>query len=386
MALLTVSCVLAVRSAYAENPVWTHPLDGYNWGVAFDGSNAVYAGGDNIAKYDIQGSVVWTLPAIGAQDVTTDRIGGVYAAGFYGPNYQWHTFISKFDANGNSLWTTQFAPAGTAIASGVSADHLGNVFITGRLDPGGMPAIGVRNAFVNRYDAAGNLAWTRTLGDPSEDDEGQDACVDGQGNVYVTGYTNGSMGGTNFGGRDAFLAKYDVTGTLVWSRQLGTASQDEAWRVSVDGIGNVFIAGDTYGDFGGSAGGRDMFLGKFDAQGNLLWTRQLGTSATDIGWGVAADGAGGAFLGGYTWGSLGAQNAGLEDVAIAKYDANGNLTWVTQFGSSGGDRLRDICANGQDIAYLTGAGFVAAVSIPEPATLSLLAAGLGAVWLKRRRR
>ena len=103
--------------------------------------------------------------------------------------------------------------------------------------------------------------------------------ADGLGNVYISGWTDGSLGGTNAGGCDAFLSKYDASGTLEWTRQLGTSEYDMSYGVSADGLGNVYISGDTEGSLEGTnAGGSDAFLSKYDASGTLEWTQQLGTS------------------------------------------------------------------------------------------------------------
>ena len=117
--------------------------------------------------------------------------------------------------------------------------------------------------------------------------------ADGLGNVYISGYTYGSLGGPNAGGHDAFVSKYDAAGTLQWSRQLGTMSGDDSHGVSADGLGNVYISGYTGGSLGGpNAGSYDAFVSKYDAAGSLQWTRQLGTTSDDYSFGVSADGLG----------------------------------------------------------------------------------------------
>ena len=94
--------------------------------------------------------------------------------------------------------------------------------------------------------------------------------MDGSGNVYVTGYTNGGLdGNTSAGGSDIFLVKYDSAGTKQWTRQLGTASDDYGEGVAVDGSGNVYVTGGTLGGLDGntSAGGADIFLVKYNSDG-----------------------------------------------------------------------------------------------------------------------
>ena len=77
-----------------------------------------------------------------------------------------------------------------------------------------------------------NVLWTEQLG-TSSDDESRGVSADGLGNVYMTGYTQGNLGGTNAGDKDAFLSKYDDDGTLLWTQQLGTRrSRRKLERVS----------------------------------------------------------------------------------------------------------------------------------------------------------
>lgn len=181
---------------------------------------------------------------------------------------------------------------------------------------------------------AQTVDWIRQLG-TSANDYSYDVSVDGMGNVFISGRTEGDLGGINAGRRDAFVSKYDINGNFDWTRQLGTAANDESYGVSADGMGNVFISGWTSGDLGGTnAGDYDAFVSKYDASGNLDWTRQLGTSAGDYSYDVSADGMGNVFISGYTLGDLGGINAGDGDAFVSKYDMNGNIEWTKQLGTS----------------------------------------------------
>ncbi len=163
------------------------------------------------------------------------------------------------------------------------------------------------------------LEWTEQLGTDS-DDWGLGVSADSLGNVYISGLTYGSLGGPNAGQSDAFVAKYDASGALQWTEQLGTANWDESYGVSADSLGNVYISGLTYGSLGGpNAGTNDTFLAKYDAAGALQWIEQLGTGSPDASYGVSADLAGNVYISGSTEGSLGGPNAGGIDAFVAKY-------------------------------------------------------------------
>ena len=84
--------------------------------------------------------------------------------------------------------------------------------------------------------------------------------------AMVTGSTTGNLGGPNAGGADAFISKYDASGTLQWNRQLGTSGRDLSHGVSADGLGSVYISGYTAGSLAGpNAGHYDAFISKYDA-------------------------------------------------------------------------------------------------------------------------
>ena len=149
--------------------------------------------------------------------------------------------------------------------------------------------------------------------------------TDATGNVYLAGYTGGSLGGPNRGGGDAWVAKYSAAGSRLWIRQFGTAADEGESGVATDPAGNVYLAGYTWGALGGpNRGGPDAWLAKVDAAGHIVWKRQLGTdgggddaeNALDL----ATDTAGNVFVTGYTSGPLGGPyRGGFNDAWVAKY-------------------------------------------------------------------
>ena len=304
-----------------------------------------------------------TSEAESVTGVSADGLGNVYIAGetkgsLGGPNAGWYdAYIAKYDASGNRLWTEQFGTSEYDSARGVSADGLGNVYIVGSTE-GSLwsPNAGGFDAFIAKYDASGNRLWTEQFG-TSELDSPSGVSADGLGNVYVSGTTWGSLGGPNAGGSDTYIAKYDASGNRLWTEQFGTSEGDNSWNVSADGLGNVYISGTTEGSLGGpNAGGADAFIAKYDASGNRLWTEQFGTSEDDSGGfaGVSADGLGNVYIAGRTSGSLGGPLLGGVDAYMAKYDASGSRLWIEQFGTSGGDVPSDVTVDGIGNVYMSG--------------------------------
>ncbi len=119
--------------------------------------------------------------------------------------------------------------------------------------------------------AAQNQLWIQQLG-TSEWDYSYAAAPDGANGVYIGGVTQGSLGGPNSGSWDAWLARYDGAGNQLWIRQSGTSSNDGVVCSAPDGGGGVFVGGPTEGNLGRSnAGGSDVWLARYDAAGNRLW-------------------------------------------------------------------------------------------------------------------
>ena len=313
-------------------------------------------------------------------------------------------FIRKYDASGTLAWTRQIGTSAFERGWSISADGLGNVYFSsdtaGSL---GGPNAGFEDVFLGKYDANGTLEWIRQFGTSGADWSRGGLSADGLGNVYISGLTTGNLGGPNAGETDAFLGKYDASGTLAWIRQIGTSSRDKSSAVSADGLGNAYISGSTSGDLGGpNAGESDVFISKYDASGTLAWTRQLGTSASESSYGVSADGLGSVYISGITGGDLGGPNAGEGDVFISKYDASGTLAWTRQLGTSESDSDSGVSADALGNVYISGStwgslggpyaggggdAFVAKYNVvPEPATgiMLMLAILTAALFLRRR--
>ena len=169
---------------------------------------------------------------------------------------------------------------------------------------------GNTDAFLRKYDSNGTEVWTRQFGSSSSD-SAADAVLDGLGNVYLAGSTDGALPGqASAGSFDAFVRKYDSNGFEVWTRQFGTASGDFASAVAVDGLGNTYVAGSTSGTFPGqtSSGSQDAFVRKYDANGNEVWTRQFGSSSFESVLATTVDGSGNIYLTGQTGGAFPGQN------------------------------------------------------------------------------
>jgi WD40 repeat protein len=295
-----------------------------------------------------------------AFDVSVDA-SGVYVTGQTSGTLPLQTssggsdaFVRKYDLAGTEDWTHQFGTGGLDQAEGISVDASG-IYVTG-WTVGAFPGhsnAGGSDAFVRKYDLAGTEAWTHQFGGTGSDDA-VGITVDASG-VYVTGRTSGALPGqTNLGSYDAFVHKYNLAGNALWTRQFGTTAFDEADDISVDATG-VYVAGFTGEALPGqsSSGGADAFVRKYDFAGNEVWTRQFGSASHDRGYGISVDPSG-VYVGGQTDAILpGQSSSGGPDAFVRKYDFAGNEAWTRQYGSAGFDFVRGLSA-GASGAYVVG--------------------------------
>ena len=380
--------LLAPAFVLAESPyqvAWTAQIgtsseDG-SYSVAVDGSGNTYisgytdgvlgsssAGGRDafLTKFDSSGSEVWTSQ-IGTQNldysysVAVDGSGNAYISGYtsgvIGSSSAggYDAFLTKFDSSGNEVWSSQIGSSSGDFSFSVAVDGSGNVYISGSTSGVlGSSYKGNDDAFLTKFDSSGSELWTQQIGTLNWD-YSFSVAVDGSGNSYISGWTEGVLGDSSAGGRDAFLTKFDSSGDEVWTSQIGSASNDHSLSVAVDGSGNSYISGLTYGDLGGTnAGGADAFLTKFDSLGSEVWTSQIGTSGDDISRSVAVDASGNVYISGYTLGVLGDSSAGGADAFLTKFDSLGDEVWTSQIGSAGNDFSRSVAVDALGNAYISG--------------------------------
>lgn len=319
-------------------------LDDLGYGIAVDTLGHVYVTGHTAGNLvDANGDPVDNA---GGEDIATLR----------------------YDLVGNHLWTRLLGTAATDRGFDLAADPQGNVYVTGFTngdlpDEEGKPIdnAGGEDVFACKYDSAGKRLWTRLLGSAS-DERGHGIAVGPGGNVYITGYTEGDLdpddGIDNAGDKDIFIAKLDSAGKRLWTTLLGSSGYDEASDIAIDSAGNLHITGTTYGSLDGNPnrGDGDYFISKHDRDdGSALWTIQDGSTASDVGRGIAVDSNGNGYIVGRTWGSIGdSPKRGNADFFIAKYDKNGSAQWSKNDGSSDYDHGEAIAVDAHGNTYVAG--------------------------------
>lgn len=331
------------------------------WGAATDSTGNVFVAGETsgnldgntltgvvdffVTKYDSTGTRLWTKQLgvaskfAEAFGVATDSSGNIIVVGETNGGLDGNTltgyydfFVTKYNSSGTKQWTKQLGATGSSTEGySVAADPSGNIYVVGLTDGAldGNTQLGFSGGFITKYDASGTKQWTKLCDQFNvPDSSAQGVTTDSAGNIFVAGWTDGGMdGNTLTGAHDFFVTKYDTSGTTLWTRQMGVASQDTFGNaVTSDSFGNVYVAGDTTGGLDGNSltGTQDFFVTKYASGGQLQWTKQMGsTSQSTTPDGVAIDSSGRLYLSGTTTGGLDNNTlTGATDFFVSQYIGN----------------------------------------------------------------
>lgn len=308
-----------------------------------------------VIRGDVSDGVTWA--SANASVATIDQTGAITAVAVGSTTI---TATSVFDPtvldevtatvypSGSVRWTRQFGTAREDRVNDVAIDSVGNIAVVGYTEGDLERANGGGNkmdAYVRVYDPHGDVLWAEQFGF-TDHDEATGVAFDADDNVIVVGYVRGNLGGVPSGESDAFVRKYSPSGTVLWTRQFGTAGFDTAQAVATDSDGNIFVVGDTTGNLAGEVPEIvDAFVRKYDSFGNALWTRQFRHDERTFGRSVATDEDGNVVVLVYMQVELPGEPWPYDYMAIRKYDTNGNNLWNTQFGSDEGEGYSE-----QDVA------------------------------------
>jgi len=425
-ATVTGNGLAAIEEPYSAawtTQIGTTQLDRSS-GVAVDSSGFAYISGLTdgdldganagnfdafLSRVDTSGTVLWTKQ-FGASSfdsgsaIAVDSVGNSYVVGRTDSDLggtslgNADAYLIKFDSSGNQVWSRQVGTSESDRGWGVAVDSLGNAYISGSTKGNfsGFSNQGEQDAYVVKFNAVGTQLWAHQIG-TEYDDISEAVAVDSSGNVYISGLTKGGLEGANAGLFDAFLVKFDSSGNQVWTRQFGTTGNEVGESIALDSSGNIYVAGSTRGSISGTnAGSNDPFFVKYDAAGNQVLARQFGSPGDDRTEAVSVDSMGNIFISGYTFDDLEGSNIGVSDVYLTKYNASGSLLWTDQFGTSDADEGQALAVDSLGNVYSSGAtrgalsglnvgetdAFLRKYTVPEPASLSLLAVG-GLVLLRR---
>jgi hypothetical protein len=341
---------------------WGSPVRAYTSGNGFD----IF-----IAKLDSSGSLVWNTFLGGSgndlgQGIALDDVGNVVVTG--GSNITWGSpiqeyiggsdaFAAKLDASGNLLWNTFLGGNGDEGGNTIATDEAGNIFVAGAsLADWGSPVrayTGASDAFIAKLDSSGNLAWHTFLGDGNYDSGIGVITMDGNGSVFVTGTSDAPD--SNF---DAFAAKLDSSGILLWQTFLGGEGLDTGNAITLDGDGNVFVTGLSNASWGSPVraydSGYDVFAAKLNSSGSLVWNTFLGGSQYHNIQAIAVDQDGNMTVSSAPEFTYNLSN----DAFTATLDSSGNRTWNAFFELNEDTQNHAIAMDGDGNIFVTGYGYI----------------------------
>jgi hypothetical protein len=255
-------------------------------------------------------------------------------------------------------WGTYYGGTGDDQYNSVQNDWNGELFAVGATTSIGNIATtgafqqayaGNQDAFITKFDEEGELVWSTYYGSTGEDYLTQGSVNLNDGSIYVCGYTN--LGGTN----DVLFANFSNTGAFVYDAVIGDiATNDIGNAVKVDNINNVIYFGGMTTSFSAlgtlnsyhatNQGLEDGFLTKVDNNGNVVWSTYIGGSVNENVASITVNDGGDIFIAGTTNSTTGMTglggtlyNGGNYDAYIMRLTAAGNWIWGTYYGGAGDD-------------------------------------------------
>ncbi len=300
-----------------RRPLVIDPVLSYSTYLGGSGTDAAYG-----IAVDPSGNAYVAGLTFSTNFPTSNAFQSSYGGGTY------DGFVTKLSADGSTLlYSTYLGGSGEDIAYAIAVDSSGDAYVTGGTKSTNFPTTsnafqgslaGTVNVFVTKLAADGSsLVYSTYLGGNGKD-SGNGIAVDPSGNAYVTGYT----GSTNFpttpsafqgslpGGQDPFVTKLSADGSsLVYSTYLGGGFLDKGQAIAVDSSGNAYVTGATtstdfpttpsafQGSLGSSSLYSNAFVTKLAADGSsLVYSTYLGGGGPDLGYGIAVDPSGDAYV------------------------------------------------------------------------------------------
>lgn len=295
-----------------------------------------------LAKFDRDGKIVWSIQSGGTQSdqgvgLTIDTQGYIYVSGFFEgtaffgkqrqttltSNGQLDVYVAKYTPTGELVWARSLGGAKKDIAPGIAVNGKGEVYITGvTRGPGaflavdadiirGMPQ-GQDDLFIARFSAEGELNQIIYSGGRGFD-AGNAIDVDASGNIYITGYfedeavfTDANNTPYEIKGRsfDLFVAKYKPNGSLAWTQTAGGDRGDNAYDISVNKQGNIYVTGlfRKSADFTGNkladlegTGEANAFVARYNTNGRIAGLKMINGDKSE-GASIATNANGDVFL------------------------------------------------------------------------------------------
>jgi hypothetical protein len=346
-----------------------------------------------VAKLDAAGNCVWSQ-AWGAGALASwlavDPMGDIYLGGpIYGtvdlgcgalssvtgsPN---DVLVAKLSSSGACLWSKVFGDSAAHNMLALELDSAYDVVLVGSsagsIDFGGgnLTAVGSSDAYVAKLDTNGNYLWAERFGTAGSRSAVVSLAIDGADDVFISGEIHGTVDFgcgalTSLGLDDVFVAKLGPAGACVWSKSFGaTVDSDDGDGLGLDSAGNVVLVGEFEhtinlgGDTLTSQGISNIFLAKFDANGDHLWSESFGGSGDQYIAHLAIDAHDAIVISGENGGTVSFGGPmlvanGPTSIFVAKYDTTGAYIWSSGFGVSGTQSPRQTAFDGAGNVLFSG--------------------------------
>lgn len=291
----------------------------------------------------------------------------------------WFLTISAFAEMPSFRWAARAGGTGQDFGTGIAVDSEGSTFVCGyfrgqaRFEDYALAGKGEADIFLAKYDRVGKLVWVRQAGG-SADDYARAVAIDAEGNCYLTGSFQSPT--VDFGGEsvkrnsdsEIYVAKFDGTGKVLWVRQAGGGSGGggSGNGIAIGADGYVYVCGYFNGDidFGDltlkNSGFNDMFVARYDTNGELDWVRQIGGPGDDVASAIAVDAQGNSYItGGFEdtvrfSRNIALGSVGLVDAFVAKLDNTGRTVWAQRAGGPNTDIGYGIALDPQGNVIVSG--------------------------------
>ncbi len=349
-----------------------------------------------VVKYDSLGNVLWAQSAGSSDDemaiaICADASGNIYITGYFdspsiviggyplinsGPPGSTDMYVAKYNASGVVVWARSANGNNSDWGSSVATDNFGNVYVTGgslsnsiTFGSYTLPA----GFFMVKYNSLANVVWAQTSSGPGSISGA--ICSDVFSNVYMAGQfygtsvnlgsftlNNSVLSGNNF---DAFLAKFDGNGNVLWVKTANDTSGSEMNAIASDSSGNIYVTGDFYdnmilGNFTLlNSSSWNMFTAKYDSSGSVIWAKTVSGCSLSSAYSISADTRMQCYVTGTFYGnSISFDSISLtrpigDPMFIVQYDTAGKAICGSVL-ASGGDDMNGVSADRFGNVYITG--------------------------------
>jgi hypothetical protein len=381
-----------------------------------------------VIKYNDRGDVIWANKIEGVMsnvplNLVLDNSNNIYVSGFYDApitisgqsgstislsnsgTETYDCFIVKYNDSGNILWANKLGGNLYDVPLKMVVDSLNNVYVTGYYQSNlfnisdtngtitlGNSGSGTEDGFVVKYNSNGTILWASKISG-TLDDRGSDLSIDSLNNIYVTGYyasnsitinrvtgPSSTITLTNSGSAtlNTFIIKYDTNGNIIWVNIIGGTLNESPQKIKVDSSTNVYVTG-VYesnpltigGTSLGNSGLSDIFIIKYNSNGNTAWANRISGFYTDSPKELIIDNLNNVYVTGNYASKLltisgqngssttitneGNPSGGSYDSFIIKYNSNGTIVWVNKIGAYGDyDGTTNLNIDSSNNIYVTG--------------------------------